>query len=993
MVNRLSGGRKREVRYEHEKRSFKVEYEGAVGRRAGVNGQLPSASSSTEEDNTSPMIECEIRCDLDTWASSLDIVIDPPPQSVTCLRRHRISAAGGGLWITIVHDAVFVGDERVLVVIRRGHNVGTGTGTVKGDRDRDRGLVMVNGARVPVDVEEMSETEIKSMTRQKRVKPPRVPLDQPPVVNAVRKRKIEWDASSSDGTLLSSSPPEGSSIQQKSETTWATAPLTSSPLARFFTYAVDQATQSTQQAVAAITPGAVDVPSPDKPPMQHALDAFAWAQYAYSHSSSSNISSSSPSSSSSSPEGWTFVSDKQGIVVGRALDPRISRNIHVHTASKVIQGVSAEEIAGVVSEFECRKKWDDRLGEARPLLSFGAGAGTAFVTSRAGFPFRDRGLYLANAQVRVNGMSAPVLGRTRSGSGSAGGGVTRVPSTASDTTSSSTSGGNRSILFHVSASYNPSGAAEFNPTKYNSYALPIGRVFIDAWVLETLDPYTKENYAIPSTRCTRYVAVDYAGSIPYAANVGINATLPRSSILAVEAYFTARSGAGSVPMTRLPAAGALVVERGGRGGSGDRRGSAGGAGSGGVGGGFGSAGVNDGAGWRMRRRDESRVLVGTRFWTEDGRYRSVILVKMDKGGKVRGKSLLRGSTLLSTPTSTPTKGTRTPLSESTFVPPDTPPAAPTPDSMTTPTMPSLSPTTALPTLQLSPSPASTSISGLRARSSSSAFTVKGELRQATDLVVGEIVLDSKLYPKGYTVHVESRLLGSRDNGKVDLGNVFSPESSSSASSLSTSMPDHASSSFTSALPISYTVYSLPPSPHHSSGDRATRHLIRLTLPTAQYQISTVEDPLTGEVRGAPTRPAWLVDMQEGGVGAVVGVEVRGCVVDSAARGAGKKGTKGVLVKNEKESLGALGRDELVDERVGMMPVLSRWVYGFTLSFWDRFVFRVCIGGGSRRRLSGATAVSARMASATCAWTVSGILALDSLRFYVCTGGASIFCFR
>ncbi|KAG1722701.1 hypothetical protein EDB19DRAFT_2043982 [Suillus lakei] len=106
------------------------------------------------------------------------------------------------------------------------------------------------------------------------------------------------------------------------------------------------------------------------------------------------------------------------------------------------------------------------------------------------------------------------------------------------------------------ASFGPDSAASFSPSKYDPYALPIGRTYIDGWMFETLDPYTKENYAIPSTRCTRVVAVDYAGLIPVAANSMVNSALPRS-ILAVEIYL---KGNSPMPYTRLPAAGVVLAE-------------------------------------------------------------------------------------------------------------------------------------------------------------------------------------------------------------------------------------------------------------------------------------------------------------------------------------------------------------------------------------------------------------------------------------------------
>ena len=50
----------------------------------------------------------------------------------------------------------------------------------------------MNGAKVAVDVEEFSEQEIKALTKQKRVKPPRIPWDQPLVDRVIRRRR--WSA-------------------------------------------------------------------------------------------------------------------------------------------------------------------------------------------------------------------------------------------------------------------------------------------------------------------------------------------------------------------------------------------------------------------------------------------------------------------------------------------------------------------------------------------------------------------------------------------------------------------------------------------------------------------------------------------------------------------------------------------------------------------------------------------------------------------------------
>ena len=204
-------------------------------------------------------------------------------------------------------------------------------------------------------------------------------------------------------------------------------------------------------------------------------------------------------------DGWTLVTDK-GLLVHRKLFPEISPTIPIHRGEKVIEGVSAEEVSSVVMSYDCRKQWDDRFGSATVLQSFGARCHTTFVVSKCGFPFRDRGFYVASLIAR-----------------------SKLPQTTIDLPSGETgpSQDQRNVIFCVSASFHPESASSFSSEKYNPYSYPIGRVFIDGWILETLDPYTKENYTIPSTRCTRVVAIDYAGSNPVTMNSMINTTLPR----------------------------------------------------------------------------------------------------------------------------------------------------------------------------------------------------------------------------------------------------------------------------------------------------------------------------------------------------------------------------------------------------------------------------------------------------------------------------------
>lgn len=195
--------------------------------------------------------------------------------------------------------------------------------------------------------------------------------------------------------------------------------------------------------------------------------------------------------------------------------------------------------------------------------------------------------------------------------------------------------------------------------------------------------------------------------------------------------------------------------------------------------------------------------------------------------------------------------------------------------------------------------------------SASMFTLRGEVKLPTDLLVGEFVIDTKLYPDGYRISLKSRI----DKGK---------RLSLHAPGVVDQPPN--------PLPISSALFTLPPSPLHSSGlsaDRPPCHLLRLTLPTAQYQMSTIQDPLTGETRTAPAKPQWMLDLEDGR--AVIDVEINPLPSPIGE----KKGKiervnvdgNVVVVLSEKESLTSLGRDELLDPRTSKMALLVRWVFG------------------------------------------------------------------
>jgi hypothetical protein len=74
VITRLTGGRANQVRYDHERSSFRIEYEGSLGCRMPIPSDIIAEDINSTAPTLMPVIECELRCDIDTWASSLDIV-------------------------------------------------------------------------------------------------------------------------------------------------------------------------------------------------------------------------------------------------------------------------------------------------------------------------------------------------------------------------------------------------------------------------------------------------------------------------------------------------------------------------------------------------------------------------------------------------------------------------------------------------------------------------------------------------------------------------------------------------------------------------------------------------------------------------------------------------------------------------------------------------------------------------------------------------------
>jgi hypothetical protein len=364
VVTRLLGAKATLSKYDHEKGTLKVEYKAATIVPSTVDlvdetidlvdDETRSSFAAIDSNST---IECEIRCDSNTWASSIDIIVDPPPSKISCLSRHRLSS-GGGLWITIEHSSIMVGDERIVVAIRRGPS------------GREKGSVTVNGAKSIVDVEELPEDEVRLLSKRKRVKASPIPLDQ----------------------YSTHIPRVGRSL---------------SPVTTILdTQSIDQVVAAPPPDVHELVPiEAVEdlVVTPSSPPLlyppSHALEALSWLQTFHAEQG--------PDFADPAP-GWTIVSERTGITVRKKMIPRISEVLPVYRGDKIVQGLSADSILSLVSASGCRSTWDERIELATPLTSYGYGVKTDLLATKPVFPFKGRLFHVAsvNATVRVPSASA-----------------------------------------------------------------------------------------------------------------------------------------------------------------------------------------------------------------------------------------------------------------------------------------------------------------------------------------------------------------------------------------------------------------------------------------------------------------------------------------------------------------------------------------------------------------------------------------------------------
>ncbi|GAA6020826.1 hypothetical protein JCM10207_001669 [Rhodosporidiobolus poonsookiae] len=879
VVTRLSGAGVRKTRdeYDPDRAALRVEYAPApVASSPALAlasppsspplGSSPSSAPAAPTSTASTTIECEIRCDATTWsspssASSIDVVIDPPPLRVAALSRHRLSA-GGGLWLTIEHSARAVRAEgKVGVTVRRAPGSSAGGG---GSGGGGAAPVTVNGARVKVDVEVLDDDKVRELEKRKRVKVRPVPLDQYQTLGP----RTGTPAAAPNAAVAASTPagaaatgekgPAGGKEDGKEEKSagGAGGGVTDDPgaaVALIEPSVGDTALTAADGASAAAASTTAPAPAPPLDPPASALEALAWLQTFHAEQG--------PELTDPAP-GWAIVSERGGTVVRKKVLSRISPELPVFRGDKVVQGLTADEIASVVTAPGCRKAWDERVESAVPLASYGNGISTMAVTTKPAFPFKGRLFYVASVNASV-----------------------KVPS-ASSAASTST------VLFVASASYTPSASDSgvsptpaFDPLKVNPSALPTGTVHLEGWILETLDPYTSSVLAIPSTRCTYVSCVDARAGSLSALSVGLGSpalsvNLART-IAAVEAFGKTR---GPVPRLWTPAAGVQIDGPLGEEEEGERmlwRLSDGGAAqkrqasvvavdydpaasapkvvAATTAAGPGTGGASEGGAFRALFKVGGKAEVASEGSLE--RKASVKVVGGTSGGNGSGAGKSKPSPMLSPsmPVGSTLLKSELPRSASlnfgTAAPPvlhKTPITSELAHKSSRGSLRSRSP----PGVGLAtPSAASPALTAPAPIAGAANATVKGATSSTTvtdpaahDLVVAELVIDLKQYPHGYSVSASSLLLpasSAQGAGDAPLSLESLPPRSLAPSSSSSSSSSTTPTAPPTQIPLRCTAHDAPlPSILTASLDawKRANHLVRVLVPTGVIT-HPIQDPL------------------------------------------------------------------------------------------------------------------------------------------------------
>jgi hypothetical protein len=126
----------------------------------------------------------------------------------------------------------------------------------------------------------------------------------------------------------------------------------------------------------------------------------------------------------------------------------------------------------------------------------------------------------------------------------------------------------------------------------------------------------------------------------------------------------------------------------------------------------------------------------------------------------------------------------------------------------------------------------------------------------------QLELDTRSFPAGYNITSSAFL--APEESPLSTSTDSGPASSTTAD-LRLSLAPNKTTSASLRLPIKATVTLLPLPPTHSSSPPRRKHLLTVTLPTAQYLLPPIADPLQPTPKYAQKKPAWLESLEKRGV--------------------------------------------------------------------------------------------------------------------------------
>lgn len=309
-------------------------------------------------------LESVLRLDLDVWSpSGATLVIEPAPDRVSAVLRHRLSEKGSGCWITVEHNGEARAEAEhtstISVTIEKSQNVAVPSA-------RGPPIIMVNGESIKLEREELDDAEVQSRRMQKRIANRAIMLDRSPTPRA---------------TAHFGRPPSIAEAPISTPTATSRAPT---PTAH---------KRVKSAANAADMNASSDLTS--KLPIHYAFDALSILQQLHQENADARVDESD----------WTILSYAENnapIRISKRNMPSLSLNLPLYRVERTLPGVSEEQLLRLIqsNSSNTRTTWDERLSSIENIAQYDNACSSSIWIARPSFPTRSRIAYMASVRAR-----------------------------------------------------------------------------------------------------------------------------------------------------------------------------------------------------------------------------------------------------------------------------------------------------------------------------------------------------------------------------------------------------------------------------------------------------------------------------------------------------------------------------------------------------------------------------------------------------------------